>query len=710
MDEAGVSPASALAVLPEQRVTPRPLPPAPWDQMPAVGSPNAPYPPPPPGTAPPAVPGITLKTGERDAALELLRRSLADTRRWLQEAETARDFEVQARGIADAEVTRQRAEIAELVARIHWFETTLAETDQQAHQWYEHAQHVEGQLRALGADAAYAQQEAARELALADQRTRDAIEAAKQQIEESELRSWDAIEAAHLRAANAEQRAQWATDRAAQYVEEADARWAELANEAAMHESTADELRRTVADQRAEFEAITGPLGETIARLREELAAASSDRDLARRECVELEAELNRLLYRPTEDELAIDPAPEPAEPAVADDYPVSLTPGLDALQWQRDALAAWGAADHRGVVEAVAGADITRLAQWAIGQALDEGMKVLVLAPNADHVDAWHDELRDTLPIHRVGKHSGRSDARSGEFNVVVATAEGAAKDSIFGLATDVLVIALDVDDYATPELSVALDEIYDWRLGLTDCCERGDDGIATYITPYFGQMIFRLGYQQALEDGAVAGYDIALVAVTLRDDERRAYDEADRLANELTAKLVNNFAIPAAPAADFDAEVDALAHGWAGAGRSAARGYQKVIAQRDEILATCVAKQAVLHTLDGLNARVLVLARSDSRADVTDGQADLGIVLTASRSRREMGARLGQLIGRESDGRFSRLVVVYAEDTVEDDGDATYLSAIAPYANSVHRFDGNDPTALLHFATSADGTSALV
>ncbi len=45
-----------------------------------------------------------------------------------------------------------------------------------------------------------------------------------------------------------------------------------------------------------------------------------------------------------------------------------------------------------------------------------------------------------------------------------------------------------------------------------------------------------------------------------------------------------------------------------------------------------------------------------------------DLGIVLAASRSRRQMVQRLGRVIRRKEDGRAVVFVIVYAPDTVED------------------------------------------
>ena len=45
-----------------------------------------------------------------------------------------------------------------------------------------------------------------------------------------------------------------------------------------------------------------------------------------------------------------------------------------------------------------------------------------------------------------------------------------------------------------------------------------------------------------------------------------------------------------------------------------------------------------------------------------------DLGIVMTASRSRRQMVQRLGRVIRKKDDGRPVNFVIIFAKDTVED------------------------------------------
>lgn len=66
----------------------------------------------------------------------------------------------------------------------------------------------------------------------------------------------------------------------------------------------------------------------------------------------------------------------------------------------------------------------------------------------------------------------------------------------------------------------------------------------------------------------------------------------------------------------------------------------------------------------------------------------ADLAVVVAASRSRRQMVQRLGRVLRRKPDGRSARLVVLFAEGTVEDPrlgAHEGFLEEVAGVAESV-------------------------
>ena len=56
-----------------------------------------------------------------------------------------------------------------------------------------------------------------------------------------------------------------------------------------------------------------------------------------------------------------------------------------------------------------------------------------------------------------------------------------------------------------------------------------------------------------------------------------------------------------------------------------------------------------------------------------------DCGIVLSASRGRRQMIQRLGRVIRKKPDGRSALFLVVFAKDTVEDPQQGAHEGFIA-------------------------------
>ncbi|HVW80969.1 MAG TPA: hypothetical protein VHB69_08545 [Mycobacteriales bacterium] len=556
---------SATAVLPAPRPAGQKLPPAPWHQMPPVGSPDAPY---------PMLPAIALPDPSRAAQLERLRETVADLTRQLREAEALRD--------ADAQ-------------RLRWFEQELTRAQQEVRQQQDQLQQMSAQIRVASLDAHRVHEAAVNQVAIAEQQVRDA------------------------------------NDAAARYAAQADARWAVM--------------------------------GETLAQLEHSLAEAVAERDLARHDCAMLQAELDQLMSLPA----ATDELPA--------DSPAAETGPVGALDWQSEALAAWVTAKHRGVIESVPGADRRGIARRAITEARADGLKAVVLVATAELAEVWHDDLCTALPDDRVGKYVGGA-LSSNQFDVLVATVDAAARQSVLRCDSDVLLVADEVDTFATAERAVAFDEAYARRLGLSSFYQRDDDGIATYLTRYFGDVVFRLGYERAFAESAVAGFDLALIEVSFTAEERAAYDEHDAQVR--------------------DSEPTTQAH-------------LQGIARRAEVLSRAAAKDAVARTLihfPGAAHALIFSAATIGNADLVGGRngAEFAIALSASGSRREMAERLGRLTGSGPEEVRRRLVIVYVGDTAEDDrcdGNVTYLSDITPYASNVRRFDATMFDELADFLT---------
>lgn len=69
----------------------------------------------------------------------------------------------------------------------------------------------------------------------------------------------------------------------------------------------------------------------------------------------------------------------------------------------------------------------------------------------------------------------------------------------------------------------------------------------------------------------------------------------------------------------------------------------------------------------------------------------ADLGIVLAASSSRRQMVQRMGRVLRKKEDGRLARLAVLYVHGTAEDPaqgGQESFIDMISDVAHDQQIF----------------------
>jgi RNA polymerase primary sigma factor len=743
------------------------------------------------------------------AEVSELQQLLGNVRAQLGEATAARDREAEARAVSEAEVERLRDEIQVQRSDINRLNNAradlgsqLAASKQETEKWSEQARRVEVELRNAKSDAEKAAAAAQRQY---DEKVRD-LEETERRLEETAraltlteekvARLTDqaaALEAAsaQLRQTIAEQRAereritaerdaarQQASDFEAQLrktefeAEQADEDGARQLDEAARKVEAAEEAAARAVGQVAVHEATIEELRRAVSEAQIELKKAQVDRDAARRRIQSLEAEVALLEGDARSDAdtdgddteaadddtaAASDAAPALDVPAVAldeSDRPLALSSDIELVAWQREALAAWTATGNRGVVEAVSGAGKTALAHWAIALAVDEGMKVLVITPTAEQVEAWYDGLRAALPINRVGKPNGGREENLRGCDVVVTTAAEAANDSFFGTAFKGMIVADQAHTLGTREASRALDPLFQWRLGLSAAYERDDNGIATYLEPYFGRVSFSLGYARALRDEVIAPFDIAMVPVSLNTAERAEYDALGQQMETLAAELVSEHHVPAEPAHEFATGVVTLAEGRMGPPRTAARAYQKALAKRDEIVTRAASKSSVLKSLAGYIAtsepaliftsspaeaasvtklfgaercairslsgggerRLLGRRTDDSRDDVrllagsanADTPVCLGVMVGASGAKHQLVQRLGSIIAKRADGdRPARLVAVYVEGTAEDDysgPDAVLASAVAPFAGRQETFGTGELVSLIDFLVGAE------
>lgn len=418
---------------------------------------------------------------------------------------------------------------------------------------------------------------------------------------------------------------------------------------------------------------------------------------------------------------------------------------------WQRRALNDWESEEHMGVVEAVTGTGKTRVGIAAAAWCASLKIKTLVLVPTADLQRQWCKELASALPHFKIGSLGDGDRDTTRECDILVATVQSACRDNQRTRVPKGLIIADECHRYGAETWSQALKKEAYYRLGLTATYERLDDGVEEHLGPYFGGACYRLNYEEALRDNIIAHFKIALVGVRFTPGEQARYDEADEIARKTQGKLINEYDLPESPFGAFIKEVKRLSKGELDIRASMLAGkYLKAFTARRSVLAEAQGKLMRLEALrDAIEAarRTIVFTQTtkatqqavrllrsqglaaaslsadlkrEERTQVLDDfdtgetmvvaapklldegidvpEADLGIIIAASRTRLQMIQRMGRVLRKKDDGRLARVVIMYVEGTSEDPNQGAheaFLDLITPVASDKRSFS---PAAAAH------------
>lgn len=422
----------------------------------------------------------------------------------------------------------------------------------------------------------------------------------------------------------------------------------------------------------------------------------------------------------------------DPASSAVAAlRMGLRLYKGPAPRAWQLEAFSAWQAAGRRGVIEAVTGTGKTAVGILAAAEAVAGGWHVLVVVPGRDLLDQWYQKLITELPSVRVGRcGDGASDAL-GDYGVLVATVQSASRYQMMPPGGHGLLIADEVHRYGTERYSLALEPQFAERLGLTATYERDDRGLELHLAPYFandewarvgGEIVARCGYERGLADGILARFRVGMVGVDFTSAERSDYDEWDAQAKTLMGQLINQHGCPCEPFGEYMKAVSELGEGGNDDSRATgrARQYLNAFTKRKALLADCGRK---LDAFDALSAvlgsaeRAIVFTETKDSANRAAGklldlgvsaqsytsdlrqderkrlmrtfrsgavrvlcaprvldegvdvpEADVGVIVASSRSRRQMIQRMGRIIRPNLDGHPASFLILYVRGTTED------------------------------------------
>lgn len=399
-------------------------------------------------------------------------------------------------------------------------------------------------------------------------------------------------------------------------------------------------------------------------------------------------------------------------------------------LAWQFEALKAWRDNSQVGIIEAVTGSGKTRVAIEAIAETVKStDTYSLVIVPTLTLAHQWHDRVSAARIVDgngiviKVGCVCGGRVDSFDDFRVLIATASSASQRLLqppHSNGRGSLLIADEVHHLGAPEWAKALQPRFSARLGLTATLERNDEGVEKFIHPYFQKTIFTLGLERAIQDKIVAQYHTIFIGVRLNTTEQFEYTQAtEKIRHSLRAikasRLVDmdifgtmikqvqkNALMPSSPiyraAKQFLSAFSARRSILACASNKPRRVAELAIALKrgkgtiifSETLQAaakaliplkkvglgvaliasetpCSDRESILAAFSSGKTNVLAAPRVlDEGVDVPE--ADVGIILASSRSRRQFIQRLGRIIRRKPDGRPAHLFVLYVEGTRED------------------------------------------
>lgn len=430
----------------------------------------------------------------------------------------------------------------------------------------------------------------------------------------------------------------------------------------------------------------------------------------------------------------AVPPAPGAFRDAMPDLYP-----------WQRRAMESWADASRRGIVEAITGAGKTLLGVAAVRAAAGAGLRSLVIVPTTPLVEQWEQTLMRNLPGIRVAKVGGGSiDHGTALADVIVSTVHSAAnRIPTADAAGRMLLVADEAHRYGAQSFRPIISAGFGWRLGLTATLQRRDGADAAFLMPEIGPVVHTLSYAAALDDGVVAPFGLRLIGVQIGVEDRDRYALLLARMEAIEEELGSILATGSEGGRSTVGAIRSLA-GRGGRGSDLATEYLRILDEAGDLLdevpekmdalrqlaptvrasrgclvftqtvklAQAAAKSlraegvslAVLTAEQGHEERSAALARFGSGAieaivaprlldegiDVPD--ADLGVVVSAARSRRQMVQRMGRVIRPKPDGQRATFVVIFGRDTREDPANgahSAFLEEVLPLARQVDRDD---------------------
>jgi superfamily II DNA or RNA helicase len=193
---------------------------------------------------------------------------------------------------------------------------------------------------------------------------------------------------------------------------------------------------------------------------------------------------------------------------------------------WQKEALALWNAAGHRGIIEVVTGGGKTIFGLFCVKELNVD--TVLIVVPTVALLDQWWEEAASFFDISldeiNVVTSSGR--VRGGTINLAVLNS--ASKLNLGKTNKPYFLIVDECHKAASKKFRAALDGAPVATLGLSATPERPyDEGLEEVLVPKLGGIIYRYTYKDALRDKVIVPFELRNVVFELEPERQAEYDK---------------------------------------------------------------------------------------------------------------------------------------------------------------------------------------
>ncbi|MBF2759794.1 MAG: DEAD/DEAH box helicase [Ectothiorhodospiraceae bacterium AqS1] len=402
---------------------------------------------------------------------------------------------------------------------------------------------------------------------------------------------------------------------------------------------------------------------------------------------------------------------------------------GKKPYRWQSEAIDAWEKAGRTGIVEAVTGSGKSFVAIAIAKRVIDEGGKCLLIVPSITLFRQWKEELeREAKGDIRSLVGAGYGFAFDPKERITLAVINSVTNHRyhrVFNSNFD-LIVADECHRFGAPDFSKALLPKATMRLGLTATLERGDNGVDEFISPYFSSskkrgkereaVVFDYGFKEAIKDRVVSKFVATTLSTPLSEEERFEYDRCGKEMKKARDALVLEHGFP--DGKEFYSELRKGNHskdagiliskfnsglsdrrkilgGSAGKTLAAVKLSGLISASQGAIvycadIKACDRMTSVLES-QGIDAKayhtkidkesqaqtirrfknkqlkcVVAVNMLDEGIDIP--HANLAIILSSSKQKRQLIQRLGRILRKKDDNSGAALVICYADETNED------------------------------------------